>query len=166
MKIGSATKEFLVWLALVASTLALAGTIVLAAKGAEQPPTYCEGMARPAEGAECPPANAKKTGGEAAVPCVAPGRDCVDEWLIPSGQYCGWAANLAEIGAYFRRQEKLDLGQTLAKLDPQLKRPLTSNEVKHIHFWLTYGWMLGGVHTEASVFLMADTACRKGRIEA
>jgi len=143
----------------------------------EAPPAYCDGMARPADKAECPPANPPKaqsgasnpqvgvpnarfvlTGGEI---CWAEGGDCVEFMLQDRDAYCVWASDLAAVGAWFRRDKDLTLPQTLARLQPKLKRPLTANEVKHIHYWLTWGWIAGGVKHEYDVRKDAEAACNR-----
>jgi hypothetical protein len=183
MKIGSAKVEVLVWLALVAVCFLTIAGILANVHAAEQPPAYCDGMARPADNAECPPANPPKaaapaqfeaefagarnarfikTGGEI---CQAPGGDCV-KWLMHNrGAYCVWGSDLAAVGAYFRRDKHFTLNQTLDQLNPQMKRPLTANEVKHIHYWLTWGWIVGGVRDEYETRKAAEGMCRRGEAD-
>ena len=98
--------------------------------------------------------------------CLGPGGDCVEYMLQHRPAYCVWVSDLAAIGAWFRRGDAstghapLTLEQTLKQVNPQLKRPLTANESDHINFWLTWGWIAGGVSDPFDVQLRAESACR------
>lgn len=135
---------------------------------ADPPNLHCEGMARPSEAAPCPPANpptaaVQKVGGEI---CWAPGGDCVEFMLHNRAQYCVWASDMASVGAWLRIDKHLTLDQTLAQLNPQMRRPLTANEAKHINYWLTWGWLVGGVNDVLETRRKAEQMCRSGDADA
>lgn len=90
--------------------------------------------------------------------CWAPGGDCVD-YMKASGIFCQWAGEMATAGAYFRREKKYTLVQTMAQVSPRIKRPLTDNENLAIVQWLTFGWNAGEAGDELRMRDVARAAC-------
>lgn len=93
--------------------------------------------------------------------CHEAGRDCVDN-MRQAGYYCGWAAEMAVYGARYRHEAGQSLDETLRRITPQMRRPMTAQEVRHARFWLEYGWRVSGERNELQVRGMALRACHEG----